>query len=135
LEHITIARIWLCQLFCHSVSYSVNHLITATYLFPLGKMLLLMAWKDPQEKLNSDSKLREFFLPNLCIADKSVHLGFWSIWHHLIILFLAKIIKILLSWNNLNMGNIFVDLTEQLAQSNSEYSLLFCLPWINNSEI
>jgi len=26
------------------------------------------------------------------------------------------------------MGNTFVDLTEQLAQSNSEYSLLFCLP-------
>jgi hypothetical protein len=40
------------------------------------------------------------------------------------------------STTNLNMShvivilllNIFVDLTEQLAQSNSEYSLLFCLP-------
>jgi len=60
LGHITIVRIWLCQLFCHSVSYGANHLVTAIYLFPLGKMLLLMAQKDPQEELSSDSKLREF---------------------------------------------------------------------------
>ena len=39
-------------------------------------MLLLMGWKDPQEELNLDSKLREFFswpIPNLRMADKSVH--------------------------------------------------------------
>jgi len=38
-----------------------------------------MGWKDPQEELNLDSKLSEFFLPqpipNLRMADKSVH--FW----------------------------------------------------------
>ena len=38
----------------------------------------------------------------------------------------------LLLKNNLNMENTFGDLTEQLAQSHSEYSLYFCLPWINN---
>jgi hypothetical protein len=31
------------------------------YLFLLGKMLLLMGQKEPQEELNLDSKLREFF--------------------------------------------------------------------------
>ena len=29
--------------------YDANHLVTTTYLFPLGKMLLLVAQKDPQE--------------------------------------------------------------------------------------
>jgi hypothetical protein len=33
------------------------------------------------------------------------------------------------------MGNILVGLTEKLAQSNSEYTLLFCLPSINNSNL
>jgi hypothetical protein len=57
---------------------------------------------------------------------------------------------ILSSRNNLNTGNTFVDLTEQLAQSNSdmcypdldyilqinsEYGLFFCLPQIINSRI
>jgi hypothetical protein len=32
-------------------------------LFPLGKMLSLVGWKDPQEELNLDSILREFFSP------------------------------------------------------------------------
>ena len=40
-------------------------------------MLLLMSQKDPQEELNLDSKLKEFFspqpIPNLCMADKSIH--------------------------------------------------------------
>ena len=39
-------------------------------------MLLLMGWKDPQEELNLDSKLREFFswpIPNLRMGDTSVH--------------------------------------------------------------
>ena len=39
-------------------------------------MLLFMDRKDPQEELNLDSKLREFFsqpIPNLRMADKSVY--------------------------------------------------------------
>ena len=40
-------------------------------------MLLLMGQRDPQEELNLDSKLREFFfprpIPNLRMADKLVH--------------------------------------------------------------
>jgi len=97
-------------------------------------MLLLMAQKDPQDKLNSDSKLKvfSFFLDpsQICaqLTNQSISPGFWPIWYQIFILFLAKIIVILLSWNNLNMGNTFVDLTEPLAQSNSKYSLLFCLP-------
>ena len=62
------------------------------------------------------------------LTNQPISPGFQSIWYQMFILFLARIIVILLSWNNLNMGNTFVDLTEQLSQSNSEYSLLFCLP-------
>ena len=39
-------------------------------------MLLFMDRKDPQEKLNLESKLREFFsqpIPNLRMADRSAH--------------------------------------------------------------
>jgi len=134
LRYITIVRIWFL---CHNVFYGANQLVPTIYLFPLGKMLLLMAWKDSQEELNSESKLREFFLLThpIFVTNQSISPGFQSIWHHMFILFLAKIIVILLSWNKLNMGNAFVNMTEQLAQSNSEYSLSFCLPWINNSEI
>jgi hypothetical protein len=147
-------------------------------------MLLLMAQKDPQEELNSDSKLRSFFsswpIPHLCTADKSVHFTRFSVnlvpsvyiiscqnhspetskfvtqtdlkyIHqpvlHIVIVTIWSTSRRMyfksVSTTNLNMShvivilllNIFVDLTEQLAQSNSEYSLLFCLPWINNSEI
>ena len=95
-------------------------------------MVILMAQKDPQEELNSDSQLRVFFLDpsQICaqLTNQPISPGFWSIGYQMFILFLARIIVILLSWNNLKMGNTFVDLTEQLAQSNSEYSLLFCLP-------
>ena len=75
--------------------YGANHLVTTTCvqksyeikreipnLFPLGKMLLLMGQKDPQEELNLDSNLGEFFfpcpIPNLHMADKSIH--FHQVW-------------------------------------------------------
>jgi hypothetical protein len=70
-----------------------NHLVTTTCvqksyeikkkipnLFPLGKMLLLMARKDPQEELNLDSKLREFFSSThqICawLTNQSISPGF-----------------------------------------------------------
>jgi hypothetical protein len=62
-----------------------------------------------------------------------VHIISTMVCHDMFILFLAKIIvwpwaMILLSRNNLNMGNTFVDPTEHLAKSNSEYCFFFGLP-------
>jgi hypothetical protein len=74
------------------------HLVTATFvqksyeikkkirnLFPLGKMLLFMGQKDPQEELNLDSKLWEFFSlspSQICawLTNQPISPGFWPIW-------------------------------------------------------
>ena len=67
-------------------TYGANHLklVTTTFVQKLYKInkkmpnlfLFLMCWRDPQEELNLDSKLKEFFswtILNLRMADKSVH--------------------------------------------------------------